>query len=294
LFRHYNSADFFQLSFSILSILGKVFFLVFIVFLKNFTMSGPDTAAKESLASHYALHVALQTMKDRCQNLQKSLTISERNNLELQSEMLNLRRHNLENSAMATSGGESEVETLRQKVVELTKEKASLAEQLTSYKMVAMENKNLWQRLSKISKDQNGEDAACMGERDVTLDPGTPTANQNLVRSKTFTQNAPTFDQKTREKLNNRFDSELESTTSVLDNCDFIKTSNQSYEQIIHGLDCLEEEESRSDVASDVKKCIDTMAALKLAVMRQQSDLRRTFSGLKQKKGEHGCLAKSV
>jgi hypothetical protein len=250
-------------------------------------MSTSDTTSKENLASHYALHVALQTMKERCQNLQTRMALIEEENLNLR--LSNTPGETTDNNTdkIIQKTNNTEVVALREKISELTKEKIQLTEQLNSFRMVADENRQLWQRLSKLTKDHSEE--TYVVERDGA--ETTPTASQNLIRSKTFTQNAPTFDPKTREKLNNKYDNteNVVENLSVLDNCDFIKTSNHNYEQINDKLDYLqfEGDDQQDDIKSDTKSCLDTMIALKEAVIKQQSDLKITMKGLKQRKGKY-------
>lgn len=75
---------------------------------------------KENQASHYALHVALQTMKERCFALQQRLTVVEEENLALQSTYV---RDTPATATMDTGGdmSRSEIDQLRNKVGKLTR-----------------------------------------------------------------------------------------------------------------------------------------------------------------------------
>lgn len=99
------------------------------------------------LASHYALKLALQTMKERCQKLQKRLTCLEDENLQLRIE-----RHSI--PALVKKEPKTELSVLQKEVEELNRQKSLLSHHIY---MVAMENKNLWERLSKITEDNSTE-----------------------------------------------------------------------------------------------------------------------------------------
>lgn len=94
----------------------------------------------ETTASKYALQVALQTMKERCQQLQNRLTSVEEENLRLK----------LENQRFTSSNEETQTRSsLEEQVTQLNKQKASLTHHIF---MVANENKQLWTRLSQLTE----------------------------------------------------------------------------------------------------------------------------------------------
>lgn len=84
---------------------------------------GDMTQSKEQLASHYALHVALQTMKERCLSLQQRLTAVEEDNAELRKKFGQDEPHR-----SATLDARSECEQLSEQVGELTRQKYQLTE----------------------------------------------------------------------------------------------------------------------------------------------------------------------
>ena len=106
---------------------------------------------EETLGSQFALHVALQTMKERCQLLQKRLEGLEQENLRLRIE--NRRRKsdslsNMEEPLSSKSELQRKIDTLEEKVAELQRSKSQLTHHLY---MVATENKQLWSRLSHLT-----------------------------------------------------------------------------------------------------------------------------------------------
>lgn len=105
------------------------------------TGSNPQGAL---LGSQYALKLALQTMKERCQKLQKRLTCLEDENLQLRIE-----RHTV--PGLMKKEPKSEFFSLQKQVEELNRHKSLLCHHIY---MVAMENKELWERLSKAAEDK--------------------------------------------------------------------------------------------------------------------------------------------
>lgn len=138
---------------------------------------------EESLGQQYALQVALQTMKERCLQLQQRLSIVEEENMNLRV------KYYVESLDVSPSGTKSETELLRQKVTQLTKQKSQLTHNVL---MVASENKQLWSRLSKLTQT-NQPEANCKTD-DASSPKKSPSTTPNpttLIRSKTFTHETP-------------------------------------------------------------------------------------------------------
>lgn len=100
-----------------------------------------------SFGSHFALQVALQTMKERCQQLQQRLIAVEGENLSLRVEL------EKSNGQLVKSDKEedhsSPVGELQQQVAQLQRQKSQLTHHIF---MVANENKQLWGRLSRLTQ----------------------------------------------------------------------------------------------------------------------------------------------
>ena len=111
-------------------------------------------SVEEAVGSHFALQVALQTMKERCQHLQQRLTAVEEENLRLRIENRRRRSDSAGTDTADTLTNESEdsktrIEGLEEKVAMLTRQKSQLTHHLF---MVATENRQLWNRLSCLTQ----------------------------------------------------------------------------------------------------------------------------------------------
>lgn len=257
-------------------------------------MSASKENPKEDVAAYYALHVALQTMKERCHILQQRLVQVENENINFK---LETETNNKLNSLTNEQNGRSENEMLRMKVNELTRQKAQLNEHIS---MVVTENRQLWQRLTKLTKDgQNVNDIQAI-IKDMTN--STTSTHQNLIRSKTFTQNSP--NPMLRQKLNvlahvqggDENVSLEEISLKVLNDflqgkAEFEKKCGEiipatTVQPNLLGFGYLNDETIDTDLQNDTKKCLDGMSEIKKELLRQQSDLKVALSSLRQRKGK--------
>lgn len=250
---------------------------------------------KEDVATYCALHVALQTLKERCLTLQERLVVVENENINFKREAeIDSKSNSLNNE----QNGRSEIELLRMKVNELTRQKTQLNEHIS---MIATENRQLWQRLTKLTKDgQNADDIQAI-IKDMTS--STTSTHQNLIRSKTFTQNSP--NPMLRQKLNllanvrggDENVSLEEISLKVLNDflqgkAEFEKKCGEiipatNVQPNLLGFGYLNDETIDADLQNDTKKCLDGMSDIKKELLRQQSDLKVALSSLRQRKGKH-------
>lgn len=107
--------------------------------------SSESRKTQEELASNYALQVALQTMKERCQQLQARLSVVEEENLQLKIDKQRHVRHESKTSPQ-NSG---DIDKLQEQVAQLSRQKSQLTHHIF---MVATENKHLWTRLSLLTE----------------------------------------------------------------------------------------------------------------------------------------------
>lgn len=241
-----------------------------------------SSPTKDNMASHYALHVALQTMKERCLALQQRLTTVEDENSELRSKY-GTDTPKAEKSSIDKMG-KSEVEILREQIGELTRQKLQLTEHIG---MVASENRQLWSRLSKLTKD-NQSLGMSLSKIKETLTSSMTTGHQNLIRSKTFTQNSPNI--MLRQKL---------PSADVARSADDLSLEEISLKEYPSpkedapiavnnslGFGYLNDESISTVLHNDSKKCLDKMVEIKKELLRQQSDLKVALSGLRQRKGK--------
>lgn len=257
------------------------------------------TQSKEQLASHYALHVALQTMKERCLSLQQRLTAVEEENADLRKKFGKDQPH-----ISAAMDARSECEMLSEQVGELTRQKYQLTEHIG---MVALENRQLWLRLSKLTKD-NQSLGVSLNKIKTTLTEGAASsvAHQNLIRSKTFTQNAPNpiLRQKMMQQDGNAMDcgNEMDDVSleevslkeyaegepsaannEFIDRNGAIAASNSTLANSM-GFGYLNDDSINTILMNDTKKCLDSMVDIKKELLRQQSDLKVALSGLRQRR----------
>lgn len=156
------------------------------------TTSNCTSTASSSDKMNYALQVALQTMKERCIQLQRRVSSMEEENRRVRDGSAYLNASNQGQSGQADCN--NDVLSLRAQVDELQRQKEQLEDQIN---MVSDENRRLWSRLSKISKDQaqlTKDDDLMFTSHNTRAGAaanGSSSANQNLIRSKTFTQHTP-------------------------------------------------------------------------------------------------------
>lgn len=214
---------------------------------------------KELLSNTLALNLALQTIKERCVHLQKRLFALESENSRLRLNTLNISKRDeshVDNSL-------SEIEELRAKNAELSLQKSQLTDNLT---MISTENRKLWKRLSQLTKD---------GDDDPTTEATKAHGSQNLIRSKTFTQNSP--HQLLKEKLvGHQFGPDEDD----LEDISLINDFGFSTDKMTFGQD----DNEACDV--DSKLCNDGMLSIKKELMKQNSDLKVALSNWRKMKSE--------
>lgn len=263
-------------------------------------MTTPEKDNCSSSSSHYALQVALQTMKERCQNLQKRLNTLEEENLSLR--MSHSSVHPARQIASSSDelpverrlSNQSELETLREKVSELSRQKVQLMDHIS---MVAAENRQLWSRLSKLTKDNQSLGGAIGRVKDTVAAaaavPGASGSAQNLIRSKTFTKNAPNpklRDRLPREGGDGSFSSEELNLTdledvSLFNKCGFIDNGAAGViemgflQQDVDELLVLDLESN-----PDAKRCNEALLEIQKDLLRQQTVLKSALGKLQIRK----------
>lgn len=243
-----------------------------------------------SSSSHYALHVALQTMKERCQSLQKRLSTVEEENLALRMQQSSIQPtaglSSAETAVERRVSNQTELDVLREKVSELSRQKVQLMDHIS---MVAAENRQLWSRLSKLTKDNQLVDPVGIVGRLKDSAGG----SQNLIRSKTFTKNAPNSKLRDprlpREGADGPSSSEdmnldLEDV-SLLNKCGFIDSGGPGAEM---GFLQQDGDEGMlmfdSETNPDAKRCTEGLLEIQKELLRQQTVLRVALGKLQLKK----------
>lgn len=126
---------------------------------------------EDNTGSRYAVHVALQTLKERCQSLQQRLSILEEENISLR---IQCTRDEPGNSL-------TELDKLKRRILEVTEQKTKLED---NFRLVANENKQLWSRLSKLLQ-VNKTLGSHLTKINESLNQH---SKKGLIRSNTFTQ----------------------------------------------------------------------------------------------------------
>ncbi|XP_052835248.1 protein spindle-F [Drosophila gunungcola] len=213
--------------------------------------SGCTNSNANSDKMNYALQVALQTIKERCIQLQRRVAKMEEENQRLREVS-----SRTEGAPPLVTGINGDVLSLRAQVSELQRQKEQLEEHIG---MVSNENRRLWSRLSQISKDQ----------QQLHPVPSSPAQqNQNLVRSKTFTQHSP--NPHLRQKMLSDGLKDLSLEEIALD--DF----GASNEELGYPYNLQKVEESTSespDANVDAKRCMDGLQEMRREAMKQQQEL---------------------
>ncbi|XP_011633788.1 protein spindle-F [Pogonomyrmex barbatus] len=109
------------------------------------TMNDIESPENDIFGSYCALLVAFRTMKERCQQLQTRLAAVEKENMCLRLEC----GRDMSTAIVKDKSDRSAVQTLQEKIEELTKQKSQLSHHVF---MVAAENRQLWSRLTRLTK----------------------------------------------------------------------------------------------------------------------------------------------
>ncbi|KAJ8870676.1 hypothetical protein PR048_029700 [Dryococelus australis] len=120
----------------------------------NSSGSRSKKPAGDSVASQYALQVALQTMKERCQQLQQRLAAEEEENLRLRMTLTSVRNcsgdeNESDDEKVITNCPRKEVTSSEEKIARLSRQNSQLRHHLF---LVASENRQLWCRLSSLTE----------------------------------------------------------------------------------------------------------------------------------------------
>lgn len=170
----------------------------------------------------------------------------------------------IESDSPKISGQQNEVEILKDKVAELSRQKVQLTEHIA---MVATENRQLWSRLSKLTKDSQSTSKI----KDVKeIISSSAAISNNLIRSKTFTQNSP--NPMLRHKLPNDNDENE------------IATNNDMEENTI-GFGYLQDQDPDGDETT-VKRVQEALLEFKQQMLNQQNELQVLYGYIQKQKGK--------
>lgn len=240
-------------------------------------------AAKGTLASvasssssstdkmNYALQVALQTMKERCIQLQRRVSSMEEENQRLREQNVSTT-----SASRANTDCIGDVVSLRSQVNDLQRQKEQLEDQIS---MVSNENRRLWSRLSKISKDQTQlpkDDEAEISSHVRGAVNASFGANQNLIRSKTFTQHSP------NPHLRQKMISDGSLDDIALDEFDASEELGYPYGLQVEDGSAANE----LDTNLDAKHCMEGLQDMRREAMKQQQSLNTAMIQLEARFGK--------
>ncbi|XP_065354171.1 protein spindle-F [Calliphora vicina] len=277
----------------------------------------PGNPNSSNQKQHLALRVALDTMKDRCILQQKRLSELEEENQQLRERLT--QNNKSSGNASHNAGGVAENFQLRLQVSELQRQNVQLNAHIN---MVSAENRKLWQRLSQMAKDQsrtvkdkdstltNTSGGGGVVASDEGLSPrgGNGSANQNLIRSKTFTQHSP--NPNLRHKLlstdncgsSEMLDVSLEADVALEvfgDESARQQTgadNDTGVAQVAMGFGFLNVDDSASNTSSqeqdfniEARKCMEGLQEMRREAMKQQQDLNSVFALLESRIALQPC-----
>ncbi|XP_046684319.1 protein spindle-F-like [Homalodisca vitripennis] len=228
-------------------------------------------------SSLYALQVALQTMKERCQQLQQRLVVVEDENLRLRIENQRVGSHEVQEESKGA------LNALQEHIAQLSRQKSQLTHHIY---MVATENKQLWTRLSKLT-EANHSLGSHLTKISDTLN------KHSLGESSKPNQSIHIVDSCEKEVDNDEKDGSLEEISlkiisSIIrekieleqqcDQMSALQTGTLSVEDcdFTLGADLTEQEE----VAQDLRKVMENMREQKEQLLKQQAGLRATLATL--------------
>ncbi|XP_030559752.1 protein spindle-F [Drosophila novamexicana] len=242
-------------------------------------LPSPDSSSSTSSNKmNYALQVALQTMKERCIQLQRRVSNMEEENQRLREATIGSASPS--NSNQDKTDCSDDVISLRSRLDELQRQKEQLEDQIY---MVSHENRRLWSHLSKISKDQpqvTNDDEVTITSHTVGAGSVSIGANQNLIRSKTFTQHSP------NPRLRQKMISEVSLEEIPLDEF--------GSSEVELGYPCgmnVEGENAINDLDAnvDAKQCMEGLQDLQREAMKQQEELNSALRKLETRIAGYPC-----
>lgn len=258
-----------------------------------------------NMVSQLALRVALQTMKERCLSLQQRLSVVEEENQSLRGRLESDQRYHdsfQKNKGLPHSN--VELDNLRSQVSELSRQKVQLSDHIN---MVANENRKLWSRLSQIAKEQQDATANQSKEDKSSTSHSTGDeldsprgANQNLIRSRTFTQHSPNPNLRLKvinfENIDKDVDDPSLEEVLLVEASDDDESSNRELksDEMIGvcetelGFTYLNVHASIDDDFNiEAKKCLEGLHKIKLESLQQQLDITTALSTLENRFGKY-------
>lgn len=239
-----------------------------------------------SMGAQYALQIAFQTLKERCQHFQQRISLLEEENVAL---------HTAQAKPQNDADSLSEIDTLKQRITELTEQKLQLQ---SHTKMVTEENQQLWIRLSKMTQANKSLGSQLTKINDTLTQHN---SKQHLhmspvLRSKTFTIDEPLKHkvQKNLVEENDKLSLELEDISLKLINniakekmelelqCSQMAEIQNANTIISSSFGFMCEEENEEIPVSEVEDFIKNLNNVKDELLQEKAKLQRVYSHLGQ------------
>lgn len=239
------------------------------------------------------MQIAIETLKERCQQFEQRM-------IELETENLNLR---LKCSQIDDIKNDSvtEIDLLKQRNSLLKEHNTQLK---NNVQMVASENRQLWTRLSKLMQVNKTLGNKINKLNDSLMQHGTKlqeTPHTALIRSKTFTQNKPYMKhQKNAVDENLRISIELEDISLKLISSMSKEKSEleaqcnemmeiQSGDEISNSLGfSYPDNDSDESIIEDIEQHIIDLKSIKQLVLEEQQQLQKNIENIRAINGK--CL----
>ncbi|XP_014467665.1 PREDICTED: uncharacterized protein LOC106740796 [Dinoponera quadriceps] len=253
----------------------------------------------DSPRSYYALLVAFKTMKERCQQLQTRLTMVEEENVCLRLKCG--RDASTDVTRADGNNADKDVQTLQEKVEELTKQKSQLTHHVI---MVATENRRLWDRLTKLTKTNKSlgsqltkisdtlkqhppaqpSDILSYSFRDITVSDKQDANKKHLLT----TDNGDK--EHSLEEISLRLINSIKLEKSTLEQqyAEMVELQNGS-ELNLQNIGFTYPEDSDMDSLEQLKQHEIRLSQTKDALLRQQTRLQRALQNLKKLKQGATC-----
>lgn len=242
----------------------------------------------ETAGAQYALQVAFQTLKERCQQFQQRIA-------ELEEENVNLRTRQLKDENSTDSLPDTDM--LKKQITELTLQKIHLRDNI---KIVSAENKQLWSRLSELTEVNKSLSLQLTKINDTLTQHNTKQhVHSPVIRSKTFTideQKKP--QQKNLKEENDKISLELEDISLKLINsitkekvelelqCTQMAELQKSNTIISSSFGIGYPEEDVDDITNEMEDALKSLNDIKEVLLGQNEKLERAIDNLDNVKGE--------
>ncbi|KYM97781.1 PREDICTED: protein spindle-F [Cyphomyrmex costatus] len=255
-----------------------------------------ENLENDTFGSYCALLVAFKTMKERCQQLQTRLTTVEEENICLR---LECGRDLTTAVVKVDKSDKSALQILQEKIEELTKQKSQLSHHIF---MVAAENRQLWNRLTRLTKTNKslGSQLTKISDTlkqhpvtqpsDIISYKFRDVSNLDKQDAKTYLLTTDGEREQSLEEISLRLINSIMLEKSDLEQqCAEMMELNNSSELNLQNVGFTYPEDSDTDSLEQLKQHEIRLSQTKDALLGQQTRLKRTLQNLKKMKNGTIC-----